>query len=106
MTPPVDEPGESALRMHTSVSPPFEWSSSPAGRVLVSRRLASIAPHVFTSKPLAFRGDSVAADFDQVGSALGCAGRDVIRVRQVHGRALLTVSPGVVIGDPPEADAI
>jgi polyphenol oxidase len=48
----------------------------------------------------------VAADFDQVGGALGCAGRDVIRVRQVHGRALLRVSPGLVIDDPPEADAI
>ena len=93
--------------MHTSVSPSFEWLESSAGRVLTSTRLASIAPHVITSKPLAFRGDSVAADFDHVGRALGCAGRDVIRVRQVHGRALLRVSPEVVIaGDPPEADAI
>ena len=92
--------------MHTSVSPSFEWSESSAGRVLTSRRLASFATHVFTSKPLAFRGDSVAADFDRVGLALGCAGRDVIRVRQVHGRALLNVSPGLVIGEPPEADAI
>jgi YfiH family protein len=97
---------EGALKMHTPVSPSFEWSSSRAGRVLTSKRLAPIAPHLFTSRPLAFRGDSVASDFDQVGSALGCAGRDVIRVRQVHGRALLKVSPGLVIGDPPEADAI
>ena len=106
MTPAVDRTSEGGVKMHTPVSPSFEWSVSSAGRVLTSRRLASIAAHLITSKPLAFRGDSVAADFDQVGSALGCPGHDVIRVRQVHGRALLRVSPGLVIGDPPEADAI
>jgi len=74
--------------------------------VLTSKRLAPIAEHLITSRPLAFRGDSIAADFDQVGRALGCPGRDVIRVRQVHGRALLKVSPGFVMDDPPEADAI
>ena len=93
--------------MHTSVSPSFEWSESSAGRVLTSTRLSSIATHVFTSRPLAFRGDSVAADFDQVARVLGCAGPDVIRVRQVHGRALLKVSPeSILASDPPEADAI
>ena len=106
MTTAVNRTNEGALKMPTSVSSSFEWSSSSAGRVLTSKRLAPIAEHLITSRPLAFRGDSIAADFDQVGSALGCSGRDVIRVRQVHGRALLTVSPGVVIGDPPEADAI
>jgi YfiH family protein len=92
--------------MPTSVPSTFEWSASIAGRVLVNTRLSPIAPHLITSRPLAFRADSVAADFERVGSALGCAGRDVIRVRQVHGRALLKVAPALVLGDPPEADAI
>jgi YfiH family protein len=106
MAPAVDRTSESALNMPTSVPSSFEWSESNAGRVLASKRLSAIATHLISSRPLAFRGDSVAGDFDRVGDALGCPGHDVVRVRQVHGRALLKVSPGVVIGEPPEADAI
>jgi len=39
-------------------------------KVTILKRLAPIATHLITSRPLAFRGDSVAADFDQVGVIL------------------------------------
>src|SRR5690242_17008298 len=91
--------------MPTAVAPMFDWSDSAAGRVLVSRRLGTVAPHLFTSKPLAFR-DRVAEDFDAVGQSLGTSGLAVVRVRQVHGRAVVRVESGRPIEGTPEADAI
>lgn len=96
--------------MPTPVSPHFVWRPSPAGAVLQSTRLREVADHVFTSKPLAFR-DSVADDFERVGEALGVAGADVVRVRQVHGNVIVSVEPGTPVphsrdGGPPEADAV
>ncbi len=95
--------------MTTPVTSPFKWSESPAGAILLSERLAAHADHLFTSRPLSFRGDDVLADFARVGEALGCDERDIICVRQVHGRAIQLVAPGRSLlrgAEAPEADAI
>lgn len=89
----------------TPVTSGFEWQSSPAGRVLVSRRLRLLAPHVFTSKPLVFLAESVEADFERVGQALESR-TAVVRVRQVHGRAIFRLGPGTPLAGVVDADAI
>lgn len=91
--------------MTTPVAAGFEWRESPAGKILVSSRLFLVAPHLVTTRQLEFR-DRVGADFDRVGRALGVAGHDVVRVRQVHGRAVVVVNPGAPFAETPEADAI
>jgi len=79
---------------------------SPAGRILRNDRLEALATHLFTTRELQFRGESIAADFDRVAAVFGCAGSDVLRVRQVHGRAVHIVSPGSPSGETPQADAM
>jgi YfiH family protein len=91
--------------MTTGGSSSFVWSDAEPGRILTSARLKQCADHLVTAKPLEFRGDAVATGFELVGRALGCAGTDVIRVKQVHGRALLKVEPGTAAAAM-EADAI
>ncbi|HKV99138.1 MAG TPA: peptidoglycan editing factor PgeF [Vicinamibacterales bacterium] len=91
--------------MDTLVDNGFDWQHGPAGRVLVARELAGVAPHVFTTRDLAFRQDE-ARDFERLGSALGVAADAVVRVRQVHGRTVVVVTPDTPIVGNPEADAI
>jgi YfiH family protein len=92
--------------MTTPVAPGFAWTDGPAGRVLVCTRLQAFADHLFTTRQLEFRGDRLAGDFDRLGAALGCAGTDVVRVRQVHGAVVHATMPNGPSPDPPEADAI
>jgi YfiH family protein len=92
--------------MTTPVATGFVWADGPAGRALVSTRLRGIADHLFTTRQLEFRGDRLADDFDRLGAALGCAGADVVRVRQVHGSIVQVVVSGSPLGDLTEADAI
>jgi YfiH family protein len=92
------------------VTPPvageFRWTDSPAGTVLVSRVLEPLARHLFSTRDLQFRGDSVTRDFDRAGEVLGCAGVEVLRVRQVHGRTVVIVRAADPLPSAPEADAI
>jgi YfiH family protein len=92
------------------VTPPvshgFEREDGPAGAVFVSARLKPLAPHIFTTRQLQFRGDRLAADLERMAAAFGCQGPDVITVKQVHGRSVFLVVPGEPLHDVPEADAV
>jgi YfiH family protein len=89
----------------------FEWAATTAGLVLRSRALAQHAEHAFTSRSLRFRGETEAADFERLRTLMGHP-QAVVRVKQVHGRVVAVVRPGVdhVAADsaagPMEADAI
>ena len=91
--------------MTSAVTDGFVWRDSAAGRVMTHSPLAAVAPHLFSSRDLDFRGDRIQRDFERVGEALGCPGGHVLRVRQVHGRAVLVVSPGNSF-ESADADAI
>ena len=93
------------MKVTTEVTAGFTWQDSPAGRVLRHGPLSDVAPHLFSSRDLDFRGDRIHTDFARVGDALGCAGQDVLRVRQVHGRTVAVVWAGDPF-DIPDADAI
>ena len=93
------------MKMTTDVDAGFAWHDAEAGRVLTHAPLGDVAPHLFSSRDLDFRGDRVERDFARVGAALGCAGHDVLRVRQVHGRHVAVVAPGASF-DIVDADAI
>lgn len=89
----------------------FEWVESGVGRAWRSRAVAQHAEHVFTSRAVRFRGEAEAADFERLRLAVG-APAPVVRVKQVHGRAVVLMRPGSGIRDaaspagPFEADAI
>jgi copper oxidase (laccase) domain-containing protein len=91
--------------MTTDVTAGFAWHDSEAGRVLTHAPLGDVAPHLFSSRDLDFRGDRIERDFARAGAALGCPGHDVLRVRQVHGRHVAIVAPGASF-DSVDADAI
>lgn len=74
--------------------------------MLVHDELAGRAPHLFTTRDLTFRTERAADDLRRLGAALGCQAPDVITVRQVHGRAVCVVTPGLSLAGVPEADAI
>jgi hypothetical protein len=89
----------------TLVDNGFEWQTAAAGRVLVARELAQIAPHVFTTRALTFRQDE-ARDYERLGETLDIQSDAIVRVRQVHGRRVLVVTPATAIVSPSDADAI
>jgi YfiH family protein len=82
------------------------WQESVAGRALACRALAPIAAHVFTTRHLAFRGESMAADTARLAELMSVAPSHIVTVKQVHGRRVLTVHPGDRFDDQHEADAI
>jgi purine-nucleoside/S-methyl-5'-thioadenosine phosphorylase / adenosine deaminase len=65
-----------------------------------------MAPHLFTTRQLQFRDESVPRDYARLGQVLGVAGDHIVRVRQVHGRTVLTADAATVATDLVEADAI
>lgn len=84
----------------------FRFEPSAAGRVFVSTAIEPLADHLFTTRQLQFRGDSLSADYARLAAAFGCHGDAIIRVRQVHGRTVLVVRPDEALTPLPEADAI
>src|ERR1043166_3772574 len=86
--------GEIERKMTTPVSGGFTWTEGAAGRVLQLPVLGSLAPHVFTTRDLSFRGEHEAADYRRLSRALGVRDADIVRVKQVHGRAITMVHVG------------
>lgn len=83
----------------------WRWRETAVGDVLEHNGLAAIAPHVFTSRSLEFRKEPV-GDYSKLASLCGVPEMDVVRVRQVHGRVIVQVHPGVPVPADLEADAI
>jgi YfiH family protein len=90
----------------TPVAAGFTWTESTTGRSLVCDALSPLALHVFTARDLRFLRPLDDPDYDALAETLGVSAADVVRVRQVHGRAVVVVRPGETIGAPPDADAI
>jgi purine-nucleoside/S-methyl-5'-thioadenosine phosphorylase / adenosine deaminase len=67
----------------------FVWRETTAGRVLVARPLEPFASHVFTTRELSFLETTEEDDYRRVASAVGSLPGDILRVRQVHGRAVV-----------------
>lgn len=105
MTTVVDHSGEDPSATTTPVAPGWRWQEGPCGAVLLNDALDAVAPHVFTSRHLEFRGVAE-ADYACLGRAFGVAPVDVLRVKQVHGRVVVHVRPGEPFAAGTEADAI
>jgi YfiH family protein len=87
------------------VSPGFEWRVTPAGRVLVCTALASIAPHLFSSRDASPPGRH-APDYGAMAASLSVDVTQVVQTRQVHGRGVVVVREGERPDPAVEADAI
>jgi YfiH family protein len=83
----------------------FTWHDGLAGRVLVDETLQSVAPHLFTTRALTFRGETRDEDLARLARAMGVSVEGLVTVKQVHGRAVVVVGPGDAVGEL-EADAI
>ncbi len=89
--------------MTTTVT--WTWRKTTVGRVLEEASLAALASHVFTSRDLEFRREPV-GDYRRLAELFGVPEPAIVRVRQVHGRVVVRVAPGVDVPADLEADAI
>jgi purine-nucleoside/S-methyl-5'-thioadenosine phosphorylase / adenosine deaminase len=90
----------------TTVHIGFTWSEGAAGAVLQSDVLRDHATHVFTSRARSFRGATEPADYRDLADVFGVEPMAIVRVKQVHGRAVVHVTREELVPDLPEADAI
>jgi YfiH family protein len=80
----------------------FRWTHEPWGLALRCVPLEAVAAHAFTSRHLRL---SPTEGHGELAMAVGCAG--VALVSQVHGRTVLTPTPGEAWPTPwPEADVL
>lgn len=94
--------------------PSFRWTTESWGLALECAPLDPIAQHLFTSSQLEFTpspedAQSRAEPWALAARALGATEREVVRVRQVHGRVVRVVRRGErtrALGDKPDGDAI
>jgi YfiH family protein len=92
----------------------FRWTSQPWGSALVCDPLAEVAPHLFTTRALTLRvgpaaGPAAYEGWDRLADSMGVDQARLLRLRQVHGRDVLTLRRGGALPpvDPaPEADAL
>ena len=105
MTPEVAGSAGNGPDRATPVADGFAWRDGPAGRTLACDAVQAVAPHVFTTRVLSFRGEAEAGDFARLAETLEVAPHNLVHVRQVHGRAVLVVRPGEGF-ETADADAI
>jgi YfiH family protein len=108
MTPGVFGSPEEAPQATPEGVDRFLWHTGEAGRFLRSPALADVADHVFTSRDLTFQGSRFDEDATRLAATLGVSASALMRVTQVHGRTVRTVTAGdpPAVGDPPAADGI
>ena len=87
------------------VTPGFDWCTTPVGRVMQSTVLASIAPHIFSTRDASPPGVHQ-PNYDAVAASLGVNTAHLVAVRQVHGRDVIVVREGESVDTQAEADAI
>lgn len=92
--------------MAPEVAAGFEWATGPAGLVLICRPLSAVAPHLFSTRDLRFRGASVATDRQRVAAAFGVAPGQLLAVSQVHGCRVAVVGGCADPSGDAEADAV
>lgn len=83
----------------------WRWRNEAWGAALQHDALSAAATHMFTSRALNFRAQ-VEADYAALARTFGRSAGDVVRVTQVHGRAIVHVRPGETVAAGIEADAI
>ena len=92
----------------------FDWVQAAGGPALVCRPLASLAPHLFTTRGWALgsrTGEDGGGAWDQVAAAMQVDRSHLVRVHQVHGtsvvvrRANQTAAPAVPASRP-DADIV
>jgi YfiH family protein len=75
------------------------------GRTLQAPAVNRVAPHLFTSRDVSFRGGQADADYARLGASFDLPVGRLVFVTQVHGRVLRIVRPGEEAGTA-EADAM
>jgi polyphenol oxidase len=91
----------------TGVAAAFEPLEGEPAIGIVSGALKPLARHVFTTRPLSFRGADADDDYRRLRAVLGVTGDDLVGVRQVHGATVRLIRPGEVLpADTMDADAI
>src|SRR5258707_11766211 len=87
--------------MKTQPSGGFEWVQAAGGPALVCRPLSPYAAHLFTTRKWALGSHAEATDDDwePVAASLGVDPADLVRLRQVHGAAVVVRRAG----NPPPA---
>ena len=101
----VDHLREDTLNATTPVAAGWRWRDGHCGAVLQNDALQAVAPHVFTSRALEFRGE-IDGDYERIGRAFGVSRDTVVRVKQVHGRVVVHVRPGESFAPGTAADAM
>lgn len=90
----------------TEVAQGFGWHDRPEGPILTATALEAIAPHAFTTRHLAAGTGSAAGASGALARLFGVTPNDVVRVRQVHGNAVVVVTPDTPVLPDIAADAI
>jgi YfiH family protein len=91
--------------MTAAVDEHFRWVMTPVGRTLQAPAVDKLAPHLFTSRDVSFRGERADADYARLAASFDLPPAGLVFVSQVHGRALRIVRPGEE-ASAAEADAI
>ena len=87
----------------------FEWVQARSGLALVCRPLASLASHFFTTRGWRLGVRVPGGDDDawaEVAAGLDVDPERLVRVRQVHGRAVFVTSDGMGVPTRHDADII